>query len=85
MTGTVMKSHVKAATKLLDDRTLMGQGWGASDSVVREYGKMVLVKCCDNKPVLMTPSVHNVQPRVNCRRWSKADKAQNEVPKPAAV
>ena len=85
MTGTVMKCRMKAVTKLSDDKTLMRQGRGASDSVVRKDGKMNVVKWYDNKPVVMLSSAHGLMLQDKCRRWSKTEKKYIEVDRPAII
>jgi len=60
MTGTV--NRMREVLKLSDDKTLMKQGRGASDSVVRTDGKLVAVKWYDNKPVVLISTVHGVLP-----------------------
>ena len=81
MTGTVMKNRMREVSKLSDDKTLMKQGRGASDSVVRTDGKLVAVKWYDNKPVVLISSVHGVLPQDTCKRWAKAGKKYVDVPR----
>ncbi|XP_039503054.1 piggyBac transposable element-derived protein 3-like [Pimephales promelas] len=86
LTGTVMKGRVKQATnKLPDDKTLQDQGRGAVSTVTRADGKLCVVKCYDNKPVVMLSTVHSEQPEDTCQRWYKKGKKYVTVKRPSIV
>ena len=85
MTGTVMKNRIREVSKLCDDKTLIKQGRGASDSVVRTDGKLVAVKWYDNKPVVLISSVHGVSPQDTSKRWAKAEKKYIDVDRPNII
>jgi len=76
VTGTIMKNRVPGILdKLSSDKDLQKRGRGACDDVVRQDGKMAVVKWFDNKPIVMLSAIHAKKPEDECRRWSKREKS----------
>lgn len=64
VTGTVMKHWVAAAVqKLPNDKDMKKDGKGTSAQVTTEDGKNCVVKCYDNKPVLMMRDIQKTPAR----------------------
>ena len=86
VTGTIMKNRVPGILdKLSSDKDLQKRGRGACDVVVRQDGKMAVVKWFDNKPIVMLSAIHAKNPEDECRRWSKKEKKYVMVKRPEVV
>ncbi|KAM3858926.1 piggyBac transposable element-derived protein 3-like [Diretmus argenteus] len=86
VTGTVMKSQIRAAAKKLpSDKTMKRQGRGSTAYVTRKDGKACLLKWYDNKPVMMLSTVHAKEPQDTCRRWCKKEGRYIPVIRPSIV
>lgn len=86
LTGIVMKNRVpQAVKKLPEDKTLKQQGRGTSATVTRADGKLCVVKWFDNKSVLLSHTVHSVDPEDTCQRWSKKEKRYITVKHPSIM
>ncbi|XP_047115691.1 piggyBac transposable element-derived protein 3-like [Schistocerca piceifrons] len=83
LTGTVMRTRIApAASKLSDDKCLKRGEWC---EIVRENGKLCVVKSKDNKCVTLLSSCTGSNPVGTCKRCSKKDGQKIDVPCPAVV
>ncbi|XP_037518745.1 piggyBac transposable element-derived protein 3-like isoform X2 [Rhipicephalus sanguineus] len=84
-TGTIMKNRLPMTAKLEDDKTLAKQGRGASSQAVNVSSSTCLVKWIDNKVITIASNHVGEEPFGKCRRWSKKQKAYQDVRRPAVV
>ncbi|XP_046998421.1 uncharacterized protein LOC124613749 [Schistocerca americana] len=83
LTGTVMRTRIApAASKLSDDKCLKRGEWC---EIVRENGKLCVVKWKDYKCVTLLSSCTGSNPVGTCKRCSKKDGQKIDVPCPAVV
>lgn len=83
LTGTVNANRTQGAVGNLPSDRSMNRGESAC--LVREDGKVCLVKWKDNKGVLFLSSAVGCDPIGMCKRWSKEEKKKITVPQPAIV
>lgn len=84
-TGTLVLARVPKNAPLYSDAELRGGGRGYVNQVVIDDGQISVVKWFDNKPVILTSSIHGKDPVDKCRRWSKQQKIYVEVNRPSIV
>ncbi|EFA08431.1 hypothetical protein TcasGA2_TC006078 [Tribolium castaneum] len=60
-------------------------GRGASEQLLREDEKIIIVKWYDMKPVLLASTGQGSQPYDECKRWSKKEAKYIQVPRPNIV
>lgn len=84
-TGTIMKSRIPSAVHLTSDKMMSKMGRGASEQLLREDEKIIIVKWYDMKPVLLASTGQGSQPYDECKRWSKKEAKYIQVPRPNIV
>ncbi|KYB24743.1 hypothetical protein TcasGA2_TC031786 [Tribolium castaneum] len=84
-TGTIMKSRIPSAVHLTSDKMMSKMGCGASEQLLREDEKIIIVKWYDMKPVLLASTGQGSQPYDECKRWSKKEAKYIQVPRPNIV
>lgn len=85
LAGTIMANRLPKTAQLLADNKLKKKGRGSYDQLVRDDGKVNIVKWFDNKPVHFASSISGVEPEGLCKRWSKAENKRIEIKQPAIV
>lgn len=71
LAGTVMASGVPKNAGIWCNNELKKTETESYDQVMRDNGKIILVKWFDNKPANLASSYMGVQPEGTCSRWSK--------------
>ncbi|XP_064214102.1 uncharacterized protein LOC135266773 [Tribolium castaneum] len=84
-TGTIMKSRIPSAVHLTSDKMMSKMGRGASEQLLREDEKIIIVKWYDMKPVLLASTGQGSQPYDECKKWSKKEAKYIQVPRPNIV
>ncbi|CAH1996656.1 unnamed protein product [Acanthoscelides obtectus] len=85
LAGTIMANRIPKSASLLPDNELKKKERGSYDHLVRDDGKIILMKWFDNKPVNFASSCIGVDPEGTCSRWSKVEKKRVDVKQPAVV
>jgi len=85
LAGTIMANRIPKNAGISSDNELKKKERGSSDQLVRDDGKIVLVKWFDNKPVNLESSCMGVEPEGCCRRWSKSERKYIDIKQPAIV
>lgn len=65
--------------------TIIANRLPKTDQLVRDDGKVKIVKWFDNKPVHFASSICGVEPEGLCKRWSKGKNKRIEIKQPAIV
>ena len=60
-------------------------GRGSSEQIVRQDGKIVVIKWYDLKSVFLASTALGNQPSDECKRWSKKDSKYIQVKRPYVV
>ncbi|ENN81371.1 hypothetical protein YQE_02226, partial [Dendroctonus ponderosae] len=85
LAGTIMANRIPKNAGISSDNDLKKKKRGSYDQLVRDDGKISLVKWFDNKPVNLASSCMGVEPEGSCRRWSKSERKYIDIKQPAIV
>ncbi|XP_054259872.1 piggyBac transposable element-derived protein 3-like [Macrosteles quadrilineatus] len=84
-TGTLINDRMPENREMYSDAEVRGGGRGYMCQIVRDDGQIAIVKWFDNKPVLLTSSIHGCEPKDVCRRWCKKEKRYVQVERPYII
>lgn len=84
-TGTLRKNRIPKNCHLKSDSELRRQGRGSHSQQVHSDGQVAIVKWFDNKPVILSSSMHGAMPTDICTRWDKKLRRYEEVQRPSMV
>lgn len=83
-TGTIRADRT-AKCPLLDEYELKELGRGSMDSAIDTKNDLACVRWFDNKAITILSAYSSYIPVTNCKRWSKQENRQIEIPRPAVV
>ncbi|XP_049762376.1 piggyBac transposable element-derived protein 3-like [Schistocerca cancellata] len=83
-TGTIMLSRILRGIRLEEDATIR-KTRGSHDQVVRNDGKLAIIKWFDNLAIYLASTKSDIGPIEKCTQWSKKEKKYIAFPHPCVV